>query len=188
MSDHLKISSFPYRIKCYKFKYCHVVCVTTDGVRIGDSIYWPLIHTNRDYTLHITDTHTHTHTQTNVLSLLQSPLAVSWQLILTQALQQSHWITHSRYHIQTSLHRWTLAPNSFLHYLQYRTELSRTTQKTPFSYRWVRIRCRANVFTELLPGNGRGTDQNTVLLLLRACMLQALPINCRCLQSHRFSN
>jgi hypothetical protein len=24
--------------------YCHVMCVTIDGVRIGDSMYWPLIH------------------------------------------------------------------------------------------------------------------------------------------------
>jgi hypothetical protein len=29
--------------------------------------------------LHFTDTHTYTHTETSVLSLLQSPLAVSWQ-------------------------------------------------------------------------------------------------------------
>jgi hypothetical protein len=38
-------------------------------------------------------TATHTHTQISVLSLLQSPLAVPWQRVLTQEL--SHWITHS---------------------------------------------------------------------------------------------
>jgi hypothetical protein len=45
---------------------------------------------------------------TNVLSLLQSPLVVSWQRILTQ--EQSHYITH----IQTSLHCRTFSsqPNS----------------------------------------------------------------------------
>lgn len=37
--------------------------------------------TTRDYTLQITDTHTYTHI--NVLDLLQSPLAVFWQQILT---------------------------------------------------------------------------------------------------------
>jgi hypothetical protein len=39
------------------------------------------------------------HIQTNVLSLLQSPLAISWHRILTQ----SHWITH----IKSSLHSCT---------------------------------------------------------------------------------
>jgi hypothetical protein len=33
----------------YLGKYCHIVCVTIDGVWIGDSIYWPLIHTTRNY-------------------------------------------------------------------------------------------------------------------------------------------
>jgi hypothetical protein len=28
---------------------CHVVCVTMDGVRISDLIYWPLYHTTRKY-------------------------------------------------------------------------------------------------------------------------------------------
>jgi hypothetical protein len=50
-----------------------------------------------------------TATHTIVLSLLHSPLSVSWQRILTQELQQSHWITHSKYHsttahVKSSLH------------------------------------------------------------------------------------
>jgi hypothetical protein len=40
--------------------------------------------TTRGHALQITDTHTHT--QTSVLGPLQSPLAVSWQRILTQGL------------------------------------------------------------------------------------------------------
>jgi hypothetical protein len=42
--------------------------------------------TTRDYISQITDTHT----QTSVLSLLQSPIAVSSQRILIQELKQSH--------------------------------------------------------------------------------------------------
>jgi hypothetical protein len=58
--------------------------------------------------LHFTD---HWHTHTSVLSLLKSPLSVSWQRILTQELQRSRWITHSRYHTKSSLHSRTLATN-----------------------------------------------------------------------------
>jgi hypothetical protein len=53
------------------------VWVAIDRVWIGDSIYWPLTHSWLVTTLQIIDT------QTSVLSLLQSPLAVSWQRILT---------------------------------------------------------------------------------------------------------
>jgi hypothetical protein len=35
--------SFP-RDTFPRFVYCHVLCVTTDGVRIREWIYWPLIH------------------------------------------------------------------------------------------------------------------------------------------------
>jgi hypothetical protein len=48
-------------------------CVTVDGVLIDERIYWPLVYTTWNYTLQIADT------ETNVLSLLQSPLAISWQ-------------------------------------------------------------------------------------------------------------
>jgi hypothetical protein len=41
----------------YSVNYCHVVYVTTDGVWIGDWIYWPLTHTSCDYISQITDTH-----------------------------------------------------------------------------------------------------------------------------------
>jgi hypothetical protein len=67
--------------------------LTIDGVWIGEWIYWPLVYTTRNYTLHITGT------QTSVLSLLQSPLAVSWQRLLPREILQlpalrSSW--HSR--------------------------------------------------------------------------------------------
>jgi hypothetical protein len=67
--------------------------MTIDGVWIACWIYWPLLYTTQDYSLQITDT------RTSVLSLLQSPLAVSWQhLLLRRILQlpavRSSW--HSR--------------------------------------------------------------------------------------------
>jgi hypothetical protein len=34
---------------CYVYQYCDVVCVTIDGVSIGENIYLPLIHTTRNY-------------------------------------------------------------------------------------------------------------------------------------------
>jgi hypothetical protein len=43
---------------------------------------------------------------------------------------------------------------------------------------------RGNVFTKPLRRNGL---RNTVVLLLRACMLRALPVNSRCLQTHRLA-
>jgi hypothetical protein len=63
----------------YVSKYCHNLCVAIDGVRIGEWIYWPLIHTTLNYILQITNTHTHTHTHTSVLNLWWSALAVSWK-------------------------------------------------------------------------------------------------------------
>jgi hypothetical protein len=61
------------------------VWVSIDRVGIGDSIYWPFIHTH-DSWLHFTD---HWHIETSVLSALKSPLVVSWQRILTQELYNS---------------------------------------------------------------------------------------------------
>jgi hypothetical protein len=53
---------------------------------------------------------------------------------------------------------------------------ARTTQKTRFFYCYVRDRCSGNLFTELLPRNGRGADhtENTpfpTTLLFRAYTL-----------------
>jgi hypothetical protein len=66
-----------------------------DGmIEFIDTLYTPL-GTTGNYSaiadLHtlqftVTHTHTHTHTHTSVLSLLHSPLAVSWQRISTQEL------------------------------------------------------------------------------------------------------
>jgi hypothetical protein len=56
------------------------VCVTVDGVWIGDSIYWLFKHS------WLVTTPYRSLTQTRVLSLLQSPISVSWQRILTQEL------------------------------------------------------------------------------------------------------
>jgi hypothetical protein len=57
---------------------------------------------------------------------------------------------------------------------------ARTMQKTQLLY------CCRGMFTTLLHSNSCGADhiENTVLLLLHACMLQALPSNSHYLQSH----
>jgi hypothetical protein len=59
----------------------------------------------------------------------------------------------------------------------------RTTQKTQ------PLCCCRGVFTAPLHSNYRGADyiENTVLLLLRTCMLRALRINDRCLPSQWFA-
>jgi hypothetical protein len=57
----------------------------------------------------------------------------------------------------------------------------RTIWKTPLFYCCERC-FRGKVFTEPLLRNGL---HNTIVLLLRACMLRALHSNGRCLQSHR---
>jgi hypothetical protein len=68
-----------------EWSQCHDlrVYVTIDGVWIGYWIYWPLIYKPSE--LHFLD---HWNAQISVPSLLQSPLAVSWQrLLLRQILQ-----------------------------------------------------------------------------------------------------
>jgi hypothetical protein len=86
--------------------------VTVGGVQNGDLLTTYTL-TTCDYILQITDTH----------SILQFPLAVSWQRILTEynSLTELHTpnITHEVFSSQS-----TLPTNSFLHSSQYRTELS----------------------------------------------------------------
>jgi hypothetical protein len=64
--------------------YCRVFrgCVTTDGVWIGEWIYWQLVYATCNYILHITNT------ETSVLSLLHSPIAVSWLRLLQREILQ----------------------------------------------------------------------------------------------------
>jgi hypothetical protein len=56
------------------------------------------------------------------------------------------------------------------------------------SYRKQLFYCYISMFTALLRSNGRGADyRDTALLLLRGCVLRALPNNGHCLQSHRLA-
>jgi hypothetical protein len=70
----------------YLISECIVTCLRV--YRRGSDRRFELLTTYalmiRGYNLQIIDTHTHT--QTSVLSLLQSPLAVAWQRVLTQKL------------------------------------------------------------------------------------------------------
>jgi hypothetical protein len=43
-----KTSNFPLFLNS-KETYCHMICVTVDGVWAGERIYLPLIHTARNY-------------------------------------------------------------------------------------------------------------------------------------------
>jgi hypothetical protein len=60
--------------------------------------------------------------------------------------------------------------------LQLSCEFSaRTAQQTSFFYCCFRVRCSGNMFTELFPTNGRSSYiENTVIILLRTCMLRTL--------------
>jgi hypothetical protein len=61
------------------------------------------------------------------------------------------------------------------------TPAARATSKMPFFYCYEYVRFRGNVFTEPLLGNGL---HDSDVLLLRTCMLRALPSNGRCLHNH----
>jgi hypothetical protein len=58
---------------------------------------------------------------------------------------------------------------------------ARTASKTPLLYSYVHVSFLWNVFSEPWLRNG---FHKLVVLLLRACILRALPNNCWCLQSH----
>jgi hypothetical protein len=102
--------------------------------------------------------------------------------------------SRDRLNCQHSTDCLTHQPNTSLHFTQLNcTQLAwdpryvasgRTHQKTPFVYRCAHVRVSWNVFTEPLL---RNRLHNHVVLLLRACMLQVLPSNGRCLQSHRLA-
>jgi hypothetical protein len=64
------------------------------------------------------------------------------------------------------------------------TVAARTIWKTPIFYRCACVCFRGNMFTKPFLRNGL---HNPVVLLLRACMLQTLQGNGRCLQSHRLA-
>jgi hypothetical protein len=88
--------------------YCYIVRVTIDGVRIGDSICWPLLHTIRDYALQITDTH---RLVSSVYYILHTRfLATDFNTgTITVSLNYTLHISH----MKCSLHSRTLATVSF---------------------------------------------------------------------------
>jgi hypothetical protein len=129
-----------------------------------------------------------THAQTSVLGLLVSTNCFLETNFNTGTIIVSLNHTLQISHIKFSLYSHTLAANSFLHSLLYRTEFSidnclghpnclqdnssaHSMQKTQPLY------CCWGFFTMPLHRNGHGIDhiENTILLLLCACMLRALP-------------
>jgi hypothetical protein len=128
--------------------------------------------------LHFTNhwhTYTHTHTQTFVLSLLKSPLAFSWQQLLTVEILHLPWSSLCPLVKAPHLNSQLNCSASFQ-----QSSSAQSTQKTQI------LSCCRGLFTAPLHSNGHGADHigNTILLLLRACMLRSLRSNGRCLQSH----
>jgi hypothetical protein len=136
----------PDKVRAHQWtRYCHVVCISTDRVWIGDWIYWPLT----------TDFNTGT---VNILTELHTP-------------NITHKILSSPPDFQVN----TLTTNSFLHNLPYRTELGQnlslaynistwTTWKTQLFCCCARVCCCGNVFTEPLPRNGPGIFAHLVIV------------------------
>jgi hypothetical protein len=132
-----------------------------------------------------------------VLLLLQSPLAVSWQWILTQIITVSLNYTLQTSHIKSSLHSGTLATNSFLHSLPYRTELStdnclgcpsclQDNSSAQIMQKTQPLYCCRGMFTGLLPSqlSQHGPHRKHHSSFVAWCLLQALPSNCCYLHSH----
>jgi hypothetical protein len=69
--------------------YCHVVCVTIDGVWIGEWIYWPLIHAPRDCKKLQHHSLSPQHPLSPFQPVVSSP-DVPWQRLLTVKILQLH--------------------------------------------------------------------------------------------------
>jgi hypothetical protein len=101
-------------------KYCHDLCVTTDGVWIGDLIYWPLAHLRLVTSLYRSLSHTDYYSQSSTASTNRF-VATD---VDTRTIAASLNYTLQVSHIKSALHSRTLATNSCLHSLPYRTEIS----------------------------------------------------------------
>jgi hypothetical protein len=143
--------------------------VSIDGGWIGEWIFWPLIYTTWNYkhlhTLQITAAHAKPFPACSVFT------AVPWQRLVTVEILQLHAL-RSYLHNLPYRTAWTSCSN----YLGYNFS-ARTTQKIPFFCCYIRVRCRGNLFTELLPRNGHGAEHientplPTVTILLHAYSL-----------------
>jgi hypothetical protein len=175
------------------------VGVTIDGVCIYDSIYWSHIHSRLVTTLYRSLTHT------SVLSLLQSPLAISWRRILTQELWQSHCIRHAPnitykvFSLQPAFQLSILATKRFLHSVPYKNWLSTnwvasgifkiTPRHGPHRKRL--FYCRG-VFTKALRSNGRDADRrkhpvsNSTSIVARRFVAAGKRLPRRCLEMSQY--
>jgi hypothetical protein len=148
--------------------YYHDLCVSKDGVWIGEWIYWPLtqLRTTSNYR-GITDLNISQITST-------SSLEISWQRLLTVEILQlpalrsscqsrpcrtqlnslNYSVISSQTPLQSSTElptlKWLDCPSWLLY-----NSLARTTSKTLFFYCCMRVRFRESAFTEPLLIKGR---------------------------------
>jgi hypothetical protein len=130
----------------------------------------------------------------SVLSLLQSPLAFSWQRVNTGTITVSLNYTFQISRIMSSFHCRTLLTNSFFtasrtglhwtHWVAPTVFLITTLYRSKRNRRFQQYSIVVGVFTNPLPRNGL---HNHFVLLLLSCILRALPSNGRCLQQRVYT-
>jgi hypothetical protein len=156
--------------------------VTIDGVWIGDSIYWPLIHSRLVTTLYKTLTHTD-----------QCPKSIT---VFTSRFVETDFNTGTIsvslvYIFQISHIKSSLPIRNFNWALLQLTSCPKTVpvittrhgprEKTALLL-FVRIRCRRDMFTALMRGKGSYTDHrkycsSVVIPLFLSCLLLREPVN-----------
>jgi hypothetical protein len=147
-------------------QYCHV-CVTLDGVWIGDSIYWPLIHSQLVTTLY----KSLTHRVVSVISLLVATSRFLETDFNTVTITVS--LNYSKYHIYHILFTTGLWSGNLPELPRLITSRHGPTE-TKLFYCFVWIRCRRDVFTSPLRSNVRGMDVWIRVFLISALVGCAL--------------
>jgi hypothetical protein len=136
--------NYSLNIAILHLKYQHnVMCIGVCDYRWSQDWILDLLTTYRSYYKQLWHYHyfhalQFTVTYTSVLSLVQSPPSISWQWILTQELQQSHWITHFKCrgtiaHVKSSLHSQTFNSTE-LHSIILMPQFLNSTHLLPSSY------------------------------------------------------
>jgi hypothetical protein len=141
---------------CCSIPYCQDLgmCVTTDGVRNADCIYWPLIHPQIFTILYRVLKHTAECLQSLTVSTNRILVTVFNTGTITLSLNYTFQISH----IMCSLHRCIVATNPALHSFTYRThsQLNWVKSKSKLLYDW---RFTANQFA-LASSPARPTTTN----------------------------
>jgi hypothetical protein len=152
---------------------CHAISLPVGGVRIDDRIYWPFIHTTRNYKQLQRDRWSPQFTNYNCISYAFSSLlsssTVTWQQLLTLDILQLHALRFYLYSPCTEhSHNWI-----FPLFITSRHGLHRKHRSSNVTFVSVEAgTCSPSRCSETAAAR---TTEITVLLLLRACLLRALP-------------